>query len=991
MGFVNARGTRWAFCSFFLLGICATASAQRVPKVISSKNLVGKSDSLHPATRSLRSAGRAMADLRVERMLLMLKPTGEQEANLQTFLDSQRDPASPDYENWLSPEEFAARFSPSEEDRNAVATWLQDSGFEVNEIARGGRTIEFSGTASVVEQVFHTQLRHYVKDGVRHLANATEISIPAELDGIVAGIASLNDFHPEPQHHTQPLTNLSGGTHGLSPGDFSTIYNVAPLWAASIDGTGQTIAIVGRSNFLLSDVTSFRSLFGLPVNNPQIILNGANPGIVSQGEVVEALLDVQWSGAVAKNATIKFVLSANTNASGGDMLSSQYIVNNNVAPILSSSFGLCEAQLGSANNFFNTLWQQAAAQGISVIVAAGDSGAAGCDYGGTTHPAIGGLAVSGIASTPYNLAVGGTQFNEAGADAAYWLSANNPATYYATAKSWIPEVVWNESSATGGLWAGSGGISSLYSTPTWQTGAGVPTTDPVGSGHHRYIPDVSLSGASHDPYLMTLNGGLLGVGGTSAAAPAFAGILALRNQKLNSRAGNPTATLYTMAMQFPLAFHDVVSGTNAVPCTAGTSNCSGGTLTGFAAGPGYDLASGLGSVNAYNLVMNWPVSAPTVAGPVISSLNPASVTTSAGNQTLTITGTGFKTGAKVNFTYGGGTVTVLTPTTVTATSIAVPVAVGLTPRTWTVQVVNTDGYKSATSNLTVTAPSPTLTSLTPAILTGSTGNQTITMAGTNFQSGAKVNLAYTGGTSTALTPATVSTTAIAVAVNVGTTARTWTLQVANPDGKTSSTSNLTVTAPAPTITTLSPTSLTGSTANQNVTINGTFFQSGAKVKLTYTGGAVTQLTPTTQTATAITVAVNVGTTARTWTLQVLNPDGKTSATANLAVNAPAAAPAPAPTATTTVSPTISTVSPTALPRSGATQAVTITGTNFKAGLKIVLTAGGTATTIQGSAITSVTTTKIVAQITPGNIARSYTVQVVNSDGKTSNLGSLLVQ
>ena len=1001
MGFVNTRGMRWAFRGAFLAFMCTAVYAQRVPRVISPDKRIARRDSVHPLTKSLRSTGRVAADLRLDRMLLVMNPTEEQQKDLDSLVERQHDPLSPEYGQWLSPEEFATRFSPSPQDLAAVARWLESAGFEVAEIARGGRLIEFSGTALQLERAFGTQMRHYDRDGVRHLANSTEIMLPAELDGIVGGIASLNDFFSLPLHHTEtrPLTNLSGGAHALSPGDFATIYNLGPLWSAGVDGTGQTVAVVGRSNFLLTDVTSFRSMFGLPVNSPQVILNGPSPGIISQGEEVEALLDVQWAGAVAKNATIKFVLSASTNATGGDMLSSQYIVNNNVAPILSSSFGLCEAQLGSANTFFNSLWQQAAAQGISVIVAAGDSGSAGCDYGSTTHPATSGLAVSGIASTPWNLAVGGTQFNEAGADAAYWNASNNPATFYATAKAWIPEVVWNESSAAGGLWAGSGGVSSLYATPSWQTGTGVPTTDPGASGRHRYMPDVSLSGASHDPYLVMLNGGLIGVGGTSAAAPAFAGIMALRNQKLNSRAGNPAAALYSMAGQFPTAFHDVVSGTNAVPCMPGSLHCSGGLLTGFAAGPGYDLASGLGSVNAYNLVMNWPAATVAAVGPVVTTLSPSTLSTSSSNQNLTLTGTGFKAGAKVNVAKVGGTTAVLTPTAVSATSIVVPVNVGLFPATFAVQVVHADGTKSVAVHLTVSAPAPSVTSVSPASITGSTANQTITLAGANFQTGAKVNLTYSGGTSSSLTPASVSATSMAVPVNVGTTVRTWTLQVVTPDGKRSATSSLAVTAPPPLISSLSPASLVGSAVSQNVTLNGSGFQSGAKVSVSYSGGAVstlvpTTLVPTTLTATIIKVAVNFGTTPRTWTVKVTNPDGKSSGTANLAVTAPAAVAAPAPAVSavsTSSAPTVTAVNPNTLARSGATQAVTITGIGFKAGLKIVLSGAGTATTIQGTAITSIAATKVVARINPGNVARVFSLQLVNSDGKASNLGSLTIE
>ena len=624
MNFAYTRILRPAICAVFLFGMCTAVSAQSG----------ARRESVHPLTRSLKSTGHAAADLPLDRMLLMLKPTDDQQQRLEALIAAQHDRQAPEYGQWLTPEEFAARFSPSPKDISAVVGWLERQGFVIGEIARGGRTIEYSGKVRQVELAFGTEMRHYDRDGISYLANATALAIPPDLDGIIGGIASLNDFHAQPQHHTQanPLTKMATGANNLSPGDFSTIYNVAPLWSAGIDGTGQTIAIVGRTNFLMSDVTGFRTLFGLPVNTPQVLLNGADPGLVSQSEVLEALLDVQWAGGVAKNATIKFVLSASTNTTGGEMLSSVYSVNNNVASVLTSSFALCEAQLGSANTLYHHLWEQAAAQGISVIVAAGDSGSAGCDSGGTDHPATSGLAVNGIASTPYNLAVGGTQFNEAGADSAYWDATNSLAAHYATAKAWIPEVVWNESSASGGLWSGAGGISTIYATPSWQTGTGVPASDPGTSGHHRYMPDVSLSGASHDPYLVMLNGGLFTVGGTSAGAPSFAGIIALRNQKLNSRAGNPAPALYAMARQFPTVFHDVVTGTNAVPCMAETANCVGGMLTGFEAGPGYDLASGLGSVNAYDLVMNWPTSAAVANGPAITSLSPASLLTSAASQ-----------------------------------------------------------------------------------------------------------------------------------------------------------------------------------------------------------------------------------------------------------------------------------------------------------------------------------------------------------------------
>ena len=332
---------------------------------------------------------------------------------------------------------------------------------------------------------------------------------------------------------------------------------MTPLWNTRFDGTGQSVAIAGRTNIKLGDVATFRSTFGLPSNNPQVILNGRDPGIVSSGEEMEADLDVEWSGAVAKGAAIKFVVSASTNASDGVDLSNQYIVNNNLAPVMSVSFGACEAAMGAGNQFYNALWQQAAAEGISVFISTGDSGSAGCDSPGAHTPASHGLGVNGLASTPYNVAVGGTQFADTANPATWWNTAND--ANYASAKGYIPEAAWNESSytsanATGNnLYAGSGGVSSVYATPVWQAGKGVPANDPgAAAQHHRYLPDVSLA-AGHEGYLVFHEGGLYMVGGTSASSPAFAGLMAIVDQYTGGRNGNPNTRFYSLADQVPAA------------------------------------------------------------------------------------------------------------------------------------------------------------------------------------------------------------------------------------------------------------------------------------------------------------------------------------------------------------------------------------------------------------------------------------------------------
>jgi hypothetical protein len=463
----------------------------------------------------------------------------------------------------------------------------------------------------------------------------------------------------------------------VGPYDFATIYDLSPLWTATphIDGTGQTIAIVAVSNINIQDVRDFRNFFGLPAKDPQIIVSGADPGLVPDAET-EADLDAEWAGAVAPNAAIDLIVSESTESTDGTDLSAEYAVENNVAPILSVSFGECEAGLGtSGNQFFSELWQQAAAQGITVLVSTGDSGSAVCDQGDTGSPPLPaefGLQVNGLSSTPYNVAVGGTDFNDLTDASTYWNTTNsappgNPSVLpTVSAKSYIPETTWNDSctNAVFGTLLGystnaetncnnsqlvnfviavgaSGGKSSCtsgdgtdvtscsggYAKPSWQVGTGVP------SDGKRDQPDLSLFAAAGSPsgsfYVVceadalfpgasscdptNPNTNFLGVGGTSASVQVFAGIMALVNQETNSIQGNANYILYKLAAQQPSAFHDVpTGGTIAMPCVTGSPNCvtskSGdayGVLSGYATTSGYDLATGLGSVDANNFVTKW--------------------------------------------------------------------------------------------------------------------------------------------------------------------------------------------------------------------------------------------------------------------------------------------------------------------------------------------------------------------------------------------------
>ncbi|MCX6628381.1 MAG: protease pro-enzyme activation domain-containing protein, partial [Candidatus Solibacter sp.] len=300
---------------FALAGVVTAQQRPRINQRVDSTRLTRLGRTTHPLTRTGRDLGRAAADLPMERIQMQLSSSPEQEAALEQLLADQHDSASPRFQQWLTPEQFGERFGPAQQDLDAVVWWLQDSGFRVDTIGRGRRTLEFSGTASQVEQAFRTEIREYEVSGERHLANSMDLAIPEALAPLIAGVAGTHDFRHQPLHqmlgHTAaPATNLSNGAHGLSPYDFAAIYNLTPLWNSNFDGTGQSVAIAGRSNIKPSDVATFRSTFGLPGNNTQVILNGRDPGIVSAGEEMEADLDVQWSGAVAKGATIKFVVSA---------------------------------------------------------------------------------------------------------------------------------------------------------------------------------------------------------------------------------------------------------------------------------------------------------------------------------------------------------------------------------------------------------------------------------------------------------------------------------------------------------------------------------------------------------------------------------------------------------------------------------------------------------------------------------------------------------
>ena len=311
---------RYGFLVVFLLVFSAFSQpADRITRPVDDRSTVTRPGNRHPLARPEYDRGIAAPNQRMDRMILVLEPDPAQQQALEALLAAQQNPQSPQYHRWLTPETFGKLFGVSDRDLNQVVSWLTWHGFELEPVSASRRTITFSGTAGQVESAFHTQIHIYNVNGERHFANATDPQIPRALASVVQGVASLYDFRSMPLHlGSTPAPEYSAGaSHYIAPADFATIYDVAALYSGSIDGSGQSIAVAGRSNFTASDVTKFRTTFGLPPANPTVVLNGANPGIVSSGEQTEAELDVEWAGAVGKNAAVQFVLSGSTSTTDG--------------------------------------------------------------------------------------------------------------------------------------------------------------------------------------------------------------------------------------------------------------------------------------------------------------------------------------------------------------------------------------------------------------------------------------------------------------------------------------------------------------------------------------------------------------------------------------------------------------------------------------------------------------------------------------------------
>jgi subtilase family serine protease len=687
--------------------MAASAAQPQIRGPIDEARRVTLVGNTRPEANPKNDLGQVEDSLPLEHMQLLLCRPPALQQQLDTYTESLADKNSPNYQHWLTAEEFGARFGVAQEDIETVSGWLTLHGFQVNAVYPNRVTIDFSGTAGAVRETFSTEIHNYDVNGVRHIANDRDPQIPAALAPVVAGIVSLHDFRPHPMHKPRASYTYTDSDdnvwYAVAPADLATIYNLNAAFTAGYTGKGQTVVVIEDTNvYSTADWSTFRKVFGLSkytsgsfkqVHPTSGASNCRNPGVTSDDG--EAILDAEYASAAAPNATIELASCANTNVLFGGQIALQNLLNAGTAKnpppaVVSISYGDCESDNGAtANQSFSTMFQQAVNEGVSVFVSAGDEGAASCDANGTaaTH----GISISGFASTAFNVAVGGTDFADSylNDNSTYWKATNS--TVYESAKSYMPEIPWNDSCASVllakyvnsslpygksgfcntsaadsegflSVTGGSGGPSSCakgtasiedvtsgtckgWPKPSWQSVFGVPV-DGV-----RDIPDVSLFAANgvwghYFPYCYSdvKNGGApctgapdnwAGAGGTSFSSPIMAGIQALVNEKTGKRWGNPNPIYYKIAkaeygtkgsstcnsslgksVGSSCVFYDVTLGDMDMNCT-GKRNCylDGGTngvlstsntkyVPAFTTAKGWDFATGIGTVNVYNLVMS---------------------------------------------------------------------------------------------------------------------------------------------------------------------------------------------------------------------------------------------------------------------------------------------------------------------------------------------------------------------------------------------------
>lgn len=610
----------------------ALAPAQRVDRLaagIQNHDKTRLRGTRNALVEQLPSEGPLDDAERVGGISLRFRPTAQQQEELDQLLADQQNPWSAHYHEWLTPEDFGDRFGLSNGDYGRVREWIEGQGFRVENAARSRTHITFSGTAAQVRAAFLTDMHRFRVGGKLRYANVDEVALPKDLEALVYDVRGLDRLRAAAS--AKPEANRDNGAHGLVPGDLAKIYNLAPIHEKGFDGGGQKIAIVGQSKFDMADVRTFRNTFGLPENDPQVmLLPGEDDPGESDTDEAEAVMDVEYASAAAPKASIVYIYAYDSNDAA------EYVIDRNLAPVLSNGNIYCETFTSKrwAERFRNVA-QQANAQGITYIAGSGASGPAACEEQ-AVDKAGRRMAVSIPASAPEVTAVGATQFDEK-PGAEYWdpkAAPNRP-----SALGYIPEAALNETERAGALMASGGGASIHFRKPEWQTGAGVPEADA------RHVPDLAFAGSFHQtPYAVFWRGEMRRAGGTSPGTSFFAGVVSALNQYVvrsgaqgKPGLGNINPRLYALAQAAPSVFHDITSGDNIVPCAKNAAGCPDGKF-GYKAGPGYDMATGLGSVDIKNLFDNWvdPKKAAAVETSLTLTASPVSLL-SDGSSKLTAT------------------------------------------------------------------------------------------------------------------------------------------------------------------------------------------------------------------------------------------------------------------------------------------------------------------------------------------------------------------
>jgi hypothetical protein len=1090
-----------AILASFSLFVGLTAQAQNSRPVLITQNvdeskLVTLAGNTRPEANKQNDRGLVTDNLAMDHMLLQLKRSAEQEQELGQYIDELQDPSSPNFHQWLTAKEYGERFGLATQDLNTITRWLESHGFTVNVVYENGLLIDFSGTAGEVRAAFHTEIHHLDVKGVQHLANMSDPQIPAALAPAIIGVVSLHDFKPHTNYKPRANYTFSGCTgecYAVVPGDLATIYNLNPLFTANISGQGQTIVVIEDTDvFSAPDWTTFRTTFGLSTYTsgtftqvhpapPSGTNNCSDPEV--NGDEGEAILDAEYASAAAPSATIELASCSDTTTFGG-LIAILNLLNESTTPpaVMSMSYGECEAFNGAGSNAaFSSAFQQAVTEGVSFFVSAGDQGAASCSANSQESSDTYGIGVSGWASTPYNVAVGGTDFGDT-YDASlpgglplstYWNSSNS--STYESAKSYIPEIPWNDSCAsllgaefsgftttygTAGFCnsaegennlttaAGSGGPSGCatgspstsgvvsgtclgWPKPSWQSVVGNPS-DGV-----RDMPDVSLFSANgiwghYYPFCDSDGGGCsgtpetwAGAGGTSFASPIMAGIQALVNQKAGGRQGNPNPVYYSLAkteygasgdtscnsslgntVGSSCIFYDVTLGDMDVDCL-GANNCyldaaTNGVLStsnsaydpAFGTKTGWDFATGIGTVNAANLVNHWPSTASFTLAAAPTTVSVAQGTN--GTSTITVTPAGGFTGS-VSLAASGlpnGVTAGFNPASTTTTStLTLTASASATTGPATVTITGTSGSLTATTtvSLTVTSgPGFTLTAAPPSVtitptLAGGTSTITVTDAG-GFTG--NVHLAASGlpsGVTAGFSPnPTANTSTLTLTASGSASVGTTTVTITGTSGSLTATTTVAVTvtaapsftlAAAPGSVTITPT-LAGGTSTITVTdvlgFTGNVSLAASGLPNGVTAGFSPNPTANTSTLTlTASGSASVGTT----TVTITGTSGSLTATTTVAVTVTAA-----PNFTLTDAPSSLTLNPGGTGSSG-TSTITVNPTNGFTG-SVHLAATGLPSGVTAAFVPNPTTSTSTLTLTASGSATpgAATVTITGTSG-----------